>query len=143
VIVRIPLLTITTPTRGNDTWGSGDFGASRAGRLHMGIDYAAMPGSILQSPVTGVVTKLGYCYGDDLSYRYVQVTTHDGARHRFFYIEPDVVLNSQVQEGYELGEVQDVTRRYQVPKGMKPHIHYEIIDKDKLYVSPEAYHGRV
>ena len=135
------LLELKTPKRGKDTWGSGEFGASRGNRSHMGVDYAAMPGSILCSPITGHVTKLGYTYGDDLSYRYIQIKDADGNRHRFYYVEPDVVLGDEVTQGDEIGEVQDIVRRYSVPRGMKPHIHYEIIDRDNLYVNPEVFHA--
>ena len=136
------MLTVKTPKRGSDTWGSGAFGASRGKRNHMGIDYSAAEGSILCTPVTGHVTKLGYCYGDDLSYRYVQIKDQEGNRHRLFYVEPDVVVGDEVVEGDEIGEVQNIVRRYPTPKGMKNHVHYEIIDTNELYVNPDIFWGK-
>lgn len=132
-------ITVLIPKRGRDSWGEGHFGASRGKkRTHMGVDYCVAEDSVLISPITGHVTKLGYPYGDDLTYRYVEVKDHHGARHRFFYVEPDVEPGDVVFEGEtELGTVQNIVRRYPVPRGMKNHIHYEIIDADGLYVNPE------
>ena len=133
------MLKVKTPERGTDTWGSGLWGAPRGSRLHMGVDYTAWPESILLSPVKGKVTKLGYPYGDDLSYRYVQVVDREGCRHRFFYVEPLVDVGDRVKVGTELGIVQDIVKRYPVPKGMKPHVHYEIIDSNGNYMNPETF----
>lgn len=130
------MLTIKTPERGKDSWGNGMFGAPRGTRLHMGVDFAAWPESILLSPVKGKVTKHGYPYGDDLSYRYIQIVDRNGWRHRFFYVEPLADLGTSVKVGDEIGIVQDITHRYRIPKGMVPHIHYEIIDVDGLYIDP-------
>ena len=67
---------ITAPIRENDKFGSGYFGASRDGgkRQHKGVDYAVYPGSLVYAHVGGTVTKLGFPYGDDLGFRYVQIT---------------------------------------------------------------------
>jgi hypothetical protein len=106
----------------------------------MGVDYVAAPESILLSPVKGEVTKLGYPYGDDLSYRYVQITDKEGNKHRFFYVEPLVELGQKVRKTTRIGIVQDITRRYPTPVGMKVHVHYEIINKDGLYEEPGRGH---
>ncbi|MAG24824.1 hypothetical protein CMI47_04520 [Candidatus Pacearchaeota archaeon] len=132
------MLEVITPPRGKDTWGSGDFGASRGSRLHMGVDYEAPAGATLLSPVHGIVTKHGYPYGDDLAYRYIQVLDPDGNRHRFYYVTPTAELREAVCEGDPLGTVQNIVRRYPTPKGMKNHVHYEIIDADGNYKSPEG-----
>jgi hypothetical protein len=74
----------------NDSAGQGTFGASRGGgkRSHKGTDYEMKAGELVDSPVVGEVTKIGFPYGDDLSYRYVQITDMDGINHRLFYVEP-------------------------------------------------------
>lgn len=131
------MIKVILPERGIDPGGNGMFGAPRGTRLHMGVDYAAAPESIVLSPVKGRVTKVGYPYGDDLSYRYVQVTTKDGEAHRLFYVEPLVDIGNNVKVGDKLGIVQDVSQRYPIPKGMKPHVHYEIKDANGVYMNPE------
>jgi len=129
------------PERGTDAAGDGGYGASRGGRSHRGVDYAVLPGSVLLSPVNGRITKIGYPYADDLSYRYVQITTKRGEHHRFFYVEPhpDLEENQKIRaEQTPIGVTQDVTARY--PElDMTPHIHYEIKDASGAYLNPEKY----
>ena len=127
------MLTIMTPQREQDKHGEGAWGAPRGSRIHRGIDYAAVPESILLSPVAGFVTKLGFPYGDDLTYRYVEVTDRGGLRHRFFYVEPLVQLGDRIKKEYQLGIVQRLGRRY---PGITEHIHYEIKDRDNNYIEP-------
>lgn len=129
------MIKIICPERGTDPAGAGHFGARRGTRLHLGVDYTAQPESIVLSPVKGKVTKLGYPYGDDLGYRYVEVTDRAGDRHRLFYVEPLVLLDQRVKEGDKIGIVQDITRRYP-NSGMKPHIHYEIKDENGQHLDP-------
>ena len=112
------------PIRKQDAHGSGEWGASRGTRKHNGIDLAAYPGTVIISPVQGTVTKLGYPYADDLTYKYVQVTTSAGEDHRFFYLNPMVDIGDPVWDGEtELGYVQDLGKRY---SGITSHAHYEI-----------------
>ena len=121
------------PLRQPDAFGEGHYGASRGDRIHNGIDLACYPGTTLESPVSGTVTKLGYPYGDDLSFRYVQVTDEDGFDHRFFYVKPKIDIGFPVfANSTELGESQDLTERY--PE-ITNHIHYEI-KKDGEYIDP-------
>lgn len=123
----------------NDSAGQGHFGASRAGgkRSHRGADYEANPGGAVLSPVSGKVTKLGYPYKDDLSWRYVQVTDDSGSRHRMFYVDPSkgIKIGQTVQEYDQIGTAQNVAEKH--GGGMKPHIHYEVIDRDGEYINPE------
>ena len=126
------------PHRGTDDWGSGAFGANRGRRTHKGIDYACYPDTRILSPVNGEVTKLGYPYADDLSYRYVQITDMNGYQHRLFYVEPGVDMGDHVLFGDLVGTAQDIAGRYKTPeKYMKNHIHYEIL-VDGEPIDPEA-----
>jgi len=120
---------LTLPERGADDWGSGDFGASRGGRTHDGVDYAAVPGTPIASPTTGTVTKIGYCYSDDLHYRYVQITDDDKRMHRLLYVEPapGMQRGDIVYEGSIVGRAQNIAARYdEKTKHMQNHVHYEI-----------------
>lgn len=124
--------------RGVDSHGSGAFGAPRGSRKHNGIDFAASVGQEILTPVTGIVSKVGYPYGDDLSFRYVEVTTPKNHKHRVFYISPSVQVGDSVLEGVTcLGLVQDLCKRY--PK-ITNHIHYEIKDGNK-YLNPDDYNA--
>jgi len=120
--------------RNPDNYGSGHFGASRGSRTHNGIDYVCDKGSPIHITTPGKVTKLGYPYGDDLSFRYVQVTDEKGLAHRVFYVEPSVSAGDLVTAGTVLGTSQDLTKRY--PNGMTNHVHYEIKNGSE-YINPE------
>ena len=123
------------PKRINDSWGGGEYGASRGNRKHKGIDYACHTKSLIFSPVDGVVTKLGYPYADDLNFRYVQVTGGNGLNYRVFYVEPSVELGDVVTTDIIIGESQKLSDRYE---GIIEHVHLEIRDNDKNYVNPES-----
>lgn len=121
-----------------DRAGSGKFGAKRGDRAHQGIDYVVSPGKEVLSPVTGTVTKHGYAYGDDLSYRIVDVRCDSGFTHRLFYVSPGVDVGERVTCDQPVGVAQDVTARYP-NRGMKPHVHYQIEDEYGDVVNPEIW----
>lgn len=115
-----------------DQHGSGEFGASRGSRRHNGVDLACMAGTLVGSPVDGMVSKLGYPYGDDLSFRYVEVEAQ-GYAFRVFYIDPLVSVGRQVQRGDILGACQSLMQRY---PGITDHVHLEVKDEHGDYVDP-------
>lgn len=129
---------IVAPTRKQDRHGSGEFGASRGSRRHNGVDKACYPGSIVLAVSAGEVTKLGYPYGDDLSFRYVQVTDAAGNDVRYFYVEPSVHVGQQVAAGDELGVSQPLGDRYE---GITEHVHLEV-KRGGDYVDPIDYLAR-
>ena len=129
------MLIVRCPIRGTDKHGSGHWGASRGRRKHKGVDPAAYAGSVVYSPVIGVVTKLGYPYADDLSYRYVEITDAGGDKHRLFYITPLVVMGEKVTPMREVGIVQDITTRH---PGITNHIHYEI-KRGPKFIEPVTF----
>lgn len=128
---------LTKPQVRNDTAGSGEYGSSRGRRTHRGIDYLVAPGDEICSHIHGRVTKLGYPYGDDLTYRYVEVTCLAELKHRFFYVEPSVAIGDIVAPGEPVGVAQDITARYP-DQGMLPHCHYEVKMGDG-YINPDDY----
>lgn len=122
----------------SDSAGDGRFGARRGSRTHRGVDYVCKPGELVYSPVSGVVSKLGFPYGDDLRWRYVEIRDDDKNRHRLFYCRPAVVKHQIVSKGEVVAEADDVTERYP-NQGMTPHIHYELIDSMGEYIDPEEF----
>ncbi|CAH1387007.1 M23 family metallopeptidase [Candidatus Nitrotoga sp. M5] len=123
------------PNRGTDKWGSGHYHASRGTHLHNGVDKLAMAGSQLKSLTDGYVTKLGFAYADDLSYRYVQVSDGQGHDLRYFYLDPKVEVDQRVYKGDILGEVQNLGRRY---AGIGNHFHFEV-RLNGGFIDPEQY----
>jgi len=125
-----------------DPAGDGNYGANRNGgkRTHNGIDFLAVPGTTVQSPVAGKVTKLGYTYADDLSYRYVEITDDSSRRHRFFYVKPAVAVNDMVFVESIIGTAANICDRYP-DREMKNHIHYEVMTAgiNPVYLNPMVY----
>lgn len=115
-----------------DGHGCGHFGASRGGRTHNGIDLACQPKTLVYSPIAGVVSRVGYPYSDDLSYRYVEIS--DGHySFRVFYVSPLVEVGQSVSKSSIIGEAQDLKPRYQ---GITPHLHLEIKNSDGEFIDP-------
>jgi len=101
--------------------------------LHNGIDFSCHPRTKILAPVSGLITKLGYPYGDDLTYRYVQIEDDEKDNHRVFYVNPTVSVGGFVEEGVTvIGVAQDLTTRY---SGITNHVHYEIKRGDE-YIQP-------
>ena len=119
--------------RGTDSWGQGHYGASRGDRTHKGIDYVAEVGAEVYPDVSGIVTKIGYPYSDDLSYKYVQISS-GGYHYRYFYLEPVVLVGQAVSPDTVIGTVQNLDRRY---AGITPHVHKEVKDESGNYYNPE------
>jgi len=118
-----------------DKWGCGHYGAGRGSRKHMGVDIVSNPGDPWESLNGGVVTKVGYPYANDLSFRYVEVTDQAGAKWRYFYVQPSVKVGDVVEPYSEIGTVQKLGDRY---PGITEHVHLEIIKIDGDFVDPTS-----
>jgi len=122
----------------NDAAGEGHYGASRGSRTHNGIDYVVRKGDAILSPVSGIVTKHGYPYRDDLSWRYVQITDAAEYEHRIFYLTPKVDISATVIEGQTvIGYAQAISERYP-DQDMINHIHLEIKFHGG-YINPDEF----
>ena len=138
-IQKLPII------RGRDRHGAGYYGASRGKRKHNGIDCLSnansveihAEGSIVRAMNFGMVTKLGYPYANDLSYRYVEVQDAKGYRCRYFYTDPTVEVGDSIEIGEMLGTVQVVKDSQGEP--IVPHVHFEVVTGSR----PKAYHDPV
>lgn len=132
-------MTISRPIRLRDKWGAGYYGASRGSRTHNGVDFVYELNEVVHSLVEGTVTKVGYAYADDLSYRYVEVQDGSGRYCRHFYVDPSVRVGCMVFVGTAIGTAQDTGKRY---PGITPHVHFEVFalaGKDRQYCDPLKY----
>lgn len=132
------IIPVELKKRKSDRWGKGHFGAPRGDRIHTGQDYLCPEQSQVLSPVDGIITKLGYPYSDDISFRYVRILTDKKEYHDVFYVEPILPIDHIIKKGDIIGFSQDLTKRY---PGIKNHVHYQIkvngcyIDPEKINVS--------
>lgn len=120
--------------RGCDSQGCGEFGASRGSRKHIGVDLCCDPGTEIKSPVPGVVTKLGWPYGNPnkVHIRYVQITQGD-YNYRVFYVDPSVEVGQQVTSDTVIGNSQALGTFY---RGITEHIHFEIKNNEGGVIDP-------
>jgi len=132
------LIKIVPPMRYTDKFGSGHYGAPRGNKTHRGIDIHAPVNSMILSPVMGEITKQGFPYGDDLSFRYVEITTSDSLRFRFFYVKllSSLTIGDKIQIDDVIGYTQDLNNRYE---GITPHFHFEVKDEDNNYLDPNTF----
>jgi len=130
---------ITSQIRGTDDYGSGAFEAPRGNRKHSGIDLIVLPNKPVFNLVAGIVTKLGYPYGDDLRYRYVEITDVNKNKARYLYVDPLVSVGAKLSKGATIGKAQDLGRRYnRKGKTITPHIHFDV-NLNGTYINPEEY----
>jgi murein DD-endopeptidase MepM/ murein hydrolase activator NlpD len=133
------MITVLPPTRNRDKHGAGYYGASRGKRTHVGVDFKLEPEADVCAFRRGTVTKLGYAYGDDLSFRYIEIKDNRDFYSRYFYVEPCVSVGDEIDLGACIGHSQSLLQRY---PGITPHLHYEVFRSEgggKAYVNPYAY----
>lgn len=134
------LISPVCEVRGTDVHGSGHYGASRGSRTHKGVDLVCVGGTIIKSPVDGVITRcrgIVYSDPDKQEWRYVEVTDKRKNKHRIFYVqELDIELGLKVIRGDCVGVAQGVEVLY---PGITPHVHYEIKGGRALYFDPLKY----
>jgi len=124
----------------NDSRGHGYYGAPRGKRKHRGIDFVCEPDQDIIAFREGVVTKLGYPYSDDLSWRYIEITDSNGYEWRYFYVTLIHEVGETVLPDDIIGFAQDISQRYKHPdkEDMQPHYHLEI-KKDGEYFDPMPF----
>ena len=131
--------------RGLDGFGHGEVDADRKDKdgkvyKHQGIDLLAEIDQPILSRTDGVVTQnRGIVYDDTDFYRYVEVKSEDGARHRYFYVTKGPKPGTKVTRGEIIGSTQDIGVRYNTAtQRIQNHIHYEIMIGKKK-VNPREY----
>lgn len=104
----------------NDRAGKGFYLASRAGRLHYGVDFESTPGEPIRCSVRGKFIKVGLPYRNN-HYRYIEIRNKD-LFMRYFYVEP--VIKDSYSDGDVVGLAQNIAAKYD-GSGMINHVHFE------------------
>ena len=133
---------IENPTIRNDDEGRGNFKTDRTKTVrdpdgtvqkveykHQGIDLNARPGSMIRSPVEGIVERIGDPYGDG-KYDIISIKANDGHKVGLYYVSPrdaggrrTVKPGDQIKHGQVIGTMQDIAKS--VP-GMNNHLHLKV-----------------
>lgn len=144
------------PTGRSDRYGNGGYGARRTkadkngsvteGReivySHTGEDQPCYPNTTILPEKAGEVLKIGYCYGDDLSFRYIEIADDHGMFARYMYVAPLVMVGDRVELGEIIGRSQKLGDRY---PGITEHVHFEAFERingKKVFFDPATYYLR-
>ncbi len=120
--------------RGNDPTGHGYYGARRGNRKHKGLDLITIPGEIIKSPISGVVTKYGYPYKNTRKLRYIEIT---GPVYRVWLMyasKNKISIGSRIFKGNVIGTAQNVAGYW--GGNMRNHLHIQVW-KHGLLTDPE------
>ncbi|RDI07037.1 peptidoglycan DD-metalloendopeptidase family protein [Flavobacterium sp. AG291] len=121
--------------RGCDPLGCGNYGASRSGgtRKHGGIDFRAIPGEAIYSPISGTITRILLAYANDPKYTGIEIKN---ATHtvQMFYLTPTVKVGAKVISGQKVGVAQDISAKHGAT--MVNHVHFEVYDKKGVLINP-------
>lgn len=120
-------------SRRNDQHGSGQYGASRGGRTHRGLDVISVAGENVYSPIEGEIVREAVPYANDPSYRGLVIRGSgpwSDYEVKLFYVEG--FFCGQVAPGDLVGTAQDLTTKY---PGITNHIHVEI-RKSGAFIDP-------
>lgn len=131
----------TNPTgkgiRGQDKFGSGSYGTRRDGgrRSHNGVDYISYAGQSIRAVIGGTITKIGYPYANDMTFRYVEISNSNySVRHMYVLPASYIQKGSIVRSGDVIGSSQSLLLRY---PGITDHVHIEIKYKGG-YIDPTS-----
>lgn len=108
----------------SDSEGSGVFASARGAKRHKGVDYEFASGEVVTSPVSGIVTRIGYAYSDE-PYRLVEILSHKGyLLWRFLYVKPLVGAGQKIEVDQTIGTAQAISDKY--GEKMTDHVHVEV-----------------
>ena len=131
------MIFIIPKLRGTDAQGSGAYGAPRGARKHNGVDYAAKPGTLVYSAVSGTVTRLGYPYKNNRELRLIEIEDAHDSLIRYMYVLPKVTKLMLINPGDLLGTVQRLPY-----KGITQHVHVDVrqmVNQRRKFVDPVKY----
>jgi murein DD-endopeptidase MepM/ murein hydrolase activator NlpD len=136
-----PLFNRTMSMR-NDNEGKGNFGATRAGHTHMGLDIDATPGETVYAPFTCLVNRWFYVYNGKKEFTGLELIGPENITVKLMYV---TAMPGRIKAGklkpftVKAGEpVAIMQNRAKGIPAMKNHLHIEVI-KDKKHIDPSVY----
>lgn len=123
--------------RGCDQYGCGYFGASRSGHTHQGIDIVVQEGAVINSPISGTVSRFPKPYSNDSRYNGIEIVGEQ-YKVKIFYCNSFVPVGTQVKAGQKIASAQNIAAKY--GDGMTNHVHVEfrtlsgqLVDPSKIF----------
>lgn len=116
-----------------DKYGCGNFGASRSGHVHKGLDIVSNVGQEVKSPISGTVTRYPRPYADDSRYNGIEIK-NDKYLIKIFYVDPIAPTGSQIRAGALIGYAQNISAKYGA--GMTNHVHIEVYSNTGAVLDP-------
>ena len=137
------------PVRKKDVYGEGHYGASRGSRTHDGVDYEALAGLPVKSPMSGRVTRISKPYATGVDANVLsglQIESSDGTTCKIWYLAPTPgIVGTLVRAGDKIGIAKSLQARYppkRPPLGnvgqMTDHVHVRIFSKAGASINPSA-----
>ena len=123
-------ITASGGVRRLDAWGQGHFGAGRGNRRHDGVDFVALPGEEILSPIDGNLIRIARPYKDDPRYEGVVIRGTGawiGVEVKLFYVQGE--KSGPVKAGDRIGTAQNLGPRY---SGITNHVHMEVRQGGRL-----------
>ncbi len=124
--------------RGDDSWGSGSFGAPRGKRLHDGVDFICTPGQKIWFPFdTGYMVRVANPYSKP-GYSGCEIHAMDNGNSyicKIFYFQPDLYFIHSgengpiISQGQTIGIAQDISKKY---PDITWHIHLQVRESGRL-----------
>ena len=127
--------------RGNDgvPYGSGDFGAGRGGRPHLGFDVKSNAGDDIYSPMDGYVTNVNGCAYNNCSNPNLKKITivgtgeYSGYKITLLYVKSDLKDGDVVERGQVIAKQQSLHGTYSKKNRngeflMTNHVHVHFYD---------------
>jgi murein DD-endopeptidase MepM/ murein hydrolase activator NlpD len=116
----------------NDAAGKGNFGATRSGHIHKGVDLVVTPNSDILAPFDGKVRQANP-YANDANYKGLEIAATAGnLKVKIFYCS-GFVAGKIYKKGEVLAKAQNIAAKY--GGSMKPHIHVEV-RVNKIVIDP-------
>lgn len=126
-----------------DSYGCGNYGASRSSRAHLGWDVKCNPaGATVYAPFAGTVTRRAYPYGDgsccDTGFVISGSGQFSGHEVMIFYCDPNkVTLPATVSKGQAVATHRSLHCGC-YGTGMTDHIHYQV-DYQGTRIDPASW----
>ncbi len=138
-LMRFSAINFKQGLRGCDPWGCGNFGASRGGHTHKGIDFSIPEGGAVYAPFPCKVIRHGWPYANDSRYRLIEIQGVGGYSQytaKLMYVKDLPAVGSVFHEKQKMCVADNISQKYD--SRMTNHVHFELYQNGQL-LNPEIF----